>query len=141
YFTFCHLHFWFCVDIADSFKPWGHAQTNSSVVKPSGRVNCRKIGSRGGAPVKIFSSVASMLVFSVVASAQGIDCGGLLKIDSSRLPTPNTVLSSATPNAARPAQGNVPALPEHCEIMGRINERTGANGQQYAIKFHLRLPS
>jgi len=91
--------------------------------------------------VKIFSSVASMLVFSVVASAQGIDCGGLLKIDSSRLPTPNTILSSATPNAARPAQGNVPALPEHCEIMGRINERTGANGQQYAIKFHLRLPT
>ena len=44
-------------------------------------------------------------------------------------------------NAARPAQGNVAALPEHCEVLGRINERTGTNGQKYAINFHLRLPA
>ena len=35
----------------------------------------------------------------------------------------------------------VPALPEHCEVLGRLNERQGANGQHYAIKFHLRLPT
>src|SRR5215813_8551465 len=91
--------------------------------------------------MRILASVASVLFSSVVAAAQGIDCAGLLKIETGSLPTPRTMLTSATVNAARPAQGNVPALPEHCEIMGRINERTGANGQQYAIKFHLRLPT
>ena len=91
--------------------------------------------------MRILASVASMLFFSVVAAAQGIDCAGLLKIETGSLPTPRTMLTSATVNAARPAQGNVPALPEHCEVQGKINERTGANGQQYAIKFHLRLPT
>jgi poly(3-hydroxybutyrate) depolymerase len=91
--------------------------------------------------MRILLSVASILFFSVVAGAQGMDCAGLLKIDTSRLPTPKTLLTSATQNAARPLQGNAPALPEHCEIMGKINERTGANGQQYATKFHLRLPT
>src|SRR5262249_8064560 len=51
------------------------------------------------------------------------------------------VFTSAVRNAARAAQGNAPALPEHCDVLGKINERTGANGQQYAIKFHLRLPT
>jgi Tannase and feruloyl esterase len=91
--------------------------------------------------MRILASVASVLFFSVVASAQGIDCAGLLKIETSSLPAAKTVLTSATVNAARGAQGNVPALPEHCEVQGKINERTGANGQQYAIKFHLRLPT
>src|SRR5215470_18928290 len=91
--------------------------------------------------MRILASVASVLFFSVVAAAQGIDCGGLLKIDTSHLPTPKTMLTSATVNSARPAQGNVPAFPEHCEVQGKINERTGASGQQYAIKFHLRLPT
>src|SRR5262249_42609829 len=50
------------------------------------------------------------------------------------------VFTSAVRNAARAAQGNAPALPEHCDVLGKMNERSGANGQQYAIKFHLRLP-
>src|SRR5262249_37407627 len=91
--------------------------------------------------MRILASALSVLVFSVIAAAQGVDCAGLLKIESSRLPNSTTRLVSATANAARAAQGNVPALPEHCEVQGKINERTGANGQQYAIKFHLRLPA
>jgi hypothetical protein len=35
----------------------------------------------------------------------------------------------------------VPALPEHCEIVGKVNERVGVNGQRYAINFRLRLPT
>ena len=35
----------------------------------------------------------------------------------------------------------MPALPEHCEVFGRINDREGMNGQHYAIKFHMRLPA
>ncbi len=57
------------------------------------------------------------------------------------LPNPTTVINSSALNPARAAQGNTPALPEHCEIQGRMNERTGVNGQHYAIRFHLRLPT
>ena len=32
-------------------------------------------------------------------------------------------------------------LPEHCDITGIMRERTGVDGQPYAIKFHLRLPA
>jgi feruloyl esterase len=91
--------------------------------------------------MRILASVVSVLVFAVAAAAQSTDCPGLLKTDSSRLPNPATKITSATLNPARTAQGNAPALPEHCEVQGTINERSGANGQQYAIKFHLRLPA
>lgn len=37
-----------------------------------------------------------------------------------------------------PAQITVPA---HCELFGVMHERTGALGQRYAIRFHLRLPT
>ena len=32
-------------------------------------------------------------------------------------------------------------LPEHCELSGVMRERVGADGQRYAIHFHLRLPT
>ena len=51
------------------------------------------------------------------------------------------MINSATLNAPRAAQGNTPALPEHCEVQGRMNDRTGVNSQHYAIRFHLRLPT
>src|SRR5579864_429836 len=57
------------------------------------------------------------------------------------LPNATTVINSSTLNASRAAQGNTPALPEHCEVQGRMNERTGVNAQRYAIRFHLRLPT
>ncbi|MGZ3196394.1 MAG: tannase/feruloyl esterase family alpha/beta hydrolase [Croceibacterium sp.] len=31
-------------------------------------------------------------------------------------------------------------LPSHCDIVGSLHHRTGANGQAYTIRFHLRLP-
>jgi pimeloyl-ACP methyl ester carboxylesterase len=31
-------------------------------------------------------------------------------------------------------------LPAHCEVSGTLRPRTGVNGQQYAIRFRLRLP-
>jgi feruloyl esterase len=31
-------------------------------------------------------------------------------------------------------------VPKHCELSGVAQERTGAEGQHYAIRFHLRLP-
>jgi feruloyl esterase len=43
--------------------------------------------------------------------------------------------------AAGPPAPPIPALPEHCHVTGRIAERTGADGRQYAINFRLRLPT
>ena len=49
------------------------------------------------------------------------------------------------PAEARPGRGAfappTPPLPEHCDIAGKIAERAGANGQRYAINYHLRLPT
>jgi hypothetical protein len=42
--------------------------------------------------------------------------------------------------AAPPWMGPLPAMPEHCEVIGVMRERTGADGQHYVVKFHLRLP-
>ncbi|CAN7328923.1 tannase/feruloyl esterase family alpha/beta hydrolase [Massilia sp. LjRoot122] len=41
--------------------------------------------------------------------------------------------------AARPLEPGV-RIPAHCELIGRLEERTGADGQAYAIRYHLRLP-
>jgi hypothetical protein len=42
--------------------------------------------------------------------------------------------------AAPPWMGPLPAMPEHCEVIGVMRERTGADGQHYVVKYHLRLP-
>ena len=42
--------------------------------------------------------------------------------------------------AAPPWMGPIPAMPEHCEVIGVMRERTGTDGQHYAVKFHLRMP-
>jgi Tannase and feruloyl esterase len=44
---------------------------------------------------------------------------------------PNTVFATATPQTSPIA---------HCEVVGKINPRTGVDGKPYAIGFHLRLP-
>ncbi len=51
------------------------------------------------------------------------------------LPNTTTVITAATFNAA------TPTVAEHCQINGAINQRTGVDGQKYAINFRLRLPS
>ena len=76
-----------------------------------------------------------------VASAAPEQCVALQKVDVKRLPNASTIINSAEWLGAQAAQGNRPALPEHCEVLGRMNDRTGANGQHYAIRFHLRLPA
>jgi len=56
-------------------------------------------------------------------------------------------ISSVSMNAAAalqpggPGTPGQPPLPEHCEVVGRLNERVGVNGQKYAIAFRLRLPT
>jgi feruloyl esterase len=66
-----------------------------------------------------------------VSAAQTLDCPALTSavIDDTRI----------TLAELRPATATVP---EHCEVVGAINERVSrVDGQAYAIKFRLRLPS
>jgi len=60
-------------------------------------------------------------------------------------PDPTTVIASATPRPAGPIGaagpfGPPPNAPAHCQILGKMQERKGANGQIYAIRFQVRLP-
>ena len=73
-------------------------------------------------------------------------CGALT--GAKGLPNPTAAMTSAVMQAAavaRPAPNAfappTPASPEHCEVVGKMDERAGANGQRYAINFRLRLPS
>jgi len=49
-------------------------------------------------------------------------------------------ITAADVRAAADASGTTPALPQHCEITGAIDQRTGVDNLPYAIKFHLRIP-
>ena len=48
-------------------------------------------------------------------------CAALVNVAG--LPNSTTVISSATMNEATAASGNTPALSQHCEILGSINNR------------------
>jgi pimeloyl-ACP methyl ester carboxylesterase len=68
----------------------------------------------------------------VAAQDASSKCSGLTSVRN--LPNASTVVTSAALNPSG-------SQPEHCEVLGRINERSGVNNQRYATKFHLRLPS
>jgi pimeloyl-ACP methyl ester carboxylesterase len=51
------------------------------------------------------------------------------------LPVAKTTLATAALVAA------TATAPEHCQIDGEINRRTGIDGQSYAIRFRLRMPT
>ena len=77
-------------------------------------------------------------------------CAALARAAVGTWADPTTVITSATlrPAGAAPAPppGAPPGptasrVPEHCEVLGQLRERTGVDGQRYAIKFHVRLPT
>lgn len=64
-------------------------------------------------------------------AAAPIDCAAL---SGAAFPHTTIGLAQLNPSTA--------TLPEHCEVVGAINERTGpVDGQPYAIRFHLRMPT
>lgn len=93
--------------------------------------------------VRTLSLLAVTLFVRKPAPAQDLsrECPALSKTDSKTLPNSSTIISTTRFNAASVAQGNTPALPEHCEVIGKMNDRDGVNGQHYAIRFLLRLPT
>lgn len=88
----------------------------------------------------MYRIVVLIVLASGAAAAQDVQkCAALTGAKS--LPNPTTTIKSASLNPASAAQGRTPALPEHCEVLGQMNDRVGVNSQHYAIKFHLRLPT
>jgi hypothetical protein len=76
-------------------------------------------------------------------------CAGLSQLTGAALGEPSAHIvtsalkarSEATVGpAAPPWMAAIPAMPEHCEVIGLMRERTGSDGQHYAVKYHLRLP-
>ena len=76
-------------------------------------------------------------------------CAALTHESGTALGEPTARILSATLNArseahvdpaAPPWMGPIAAMPEHCEVIGIMRERTGGDGQHYAVKYHLRLP-
>jgi feruloyl esterase len=105
-------------------------------------------------PIRPISNLVVMVAFLSIASLSdaraATPCAELVKVPGQHFPNATTIIASAEMKAASEAKpGNpalgfagapVPALPEHCEVFGRMNDREGMNGQHYAIKFHMRLP-
>lgn len=71
---------------------------------------------------------------SSVAAVFGADIK-LIKVEFK----PAGLLTS--PASAMGQQAASVPLPDHCEIIGAVQERIGVDQQRYSIKFHLRLPS
>ena len=67
-------------------------------------------------------------------------CSKLADLDRTTLPSPNTSITSARIVGSSRGGDEAARLPDHCQVLGKINERIGFNSQSYAIRFHLRLP-
>ncbi len=68
--------------------------------------------------------------------------GGAFRDTSTRLTAASVVMKGRV-SVPVPVPGLPPQtieVPDHCEIQGIAQERTASDGQQYAIRFHLRLP-
>jgi feruloyl esterase len=82
------------------------------------------------------------LVPKTVSAAAARKCAELKSLTADDLPNPTTVITFAHLDAAHPErEGDWVALPEHCRIQGKINERMGEDGLPYAINFRMRLPT
>lgn len=64
-------------------------------------------------------------------------CEGL----AAALALPNTRILSSERMAAGVVKQGDRAVPEHCLVKGRMHERKGADGRDYAIGFEMRLPT
>jgi len=76
-------------------------------------------------------------------------CAALIQASAAALGEPTARILTAMLNArsethvdpaAPPWMGPIAAMPEHCEVIGVMRERTGAGGQHYAVKYHVRMP-
>jgi feruloyl esterase len=79
------------------------------------------------------SAVAQDFRASCAALSQGFPGSG-------RVVTADFVPAGGVQLAPPAPQGAAGPAPEHCLVCGKINERTGIDGEPYAIGYELRLP-
>jgi hypothetical protein len=111
----------------------------------------RKIGPTAIALTLVCLSAAAVAEPPSGSASTTGRCSALAGIPGAQLGEASAKIVSATFNAPSQAQpapsgappwiSGLPALPEHCEVMGQMREHTGADGQRYAVRFHLRLPT
>jgi Tannase and feruloyl esterase len=95
---------------------------------------------------RAYPGIPALILF-LAAGAYAQTCPALATLAPSAFPNQTAAITSAVlnpPSGARQGpggRGSIPALPAHCEVRGKLNDRTGANGQHYAINFHMRLPT
>ena len=87
-------------------------------------VACSTVQSNAGAPLK------------AATGANLPNCEAL----TSQLQLPNTRIDSAATVAAGALKQGDKAIPAHCLVKGRMHERKGSDGRDYAIGFEMRLP-
>jgi feruloyl esterase len=92
-------------------------------------------------PMRLCVLTGLLFVAGAFGQQSAEKCTGLSKLEGKQFPNATTAIETAAANPARAAQGQAPALPEHCEVIGKINERIGFNSQRFAIRFHMRLPA
>jgi hypothetical protein len=83
------------------------------------------------------------------AAADAQRCAALMRESGTALGEPTARILTATLNARSESHidpaaplwmGPIAAMPAHCEVIGVMRERAGADGQHYAVKYHLRMP-
>ena len=82
------------------------------------------------------------------AEAQSLPSAACESLAHAAFPDPTTAVASASLRtsvavAGFPGAPAPPAVttPEHCEVVGALQKRQGANGQTYAVGFRVRLPT
>nr|WP_295662400.1 tannase/feruloyl esterase family alpha/beta hydrolase [Polymorphobacter sp.] len=98
----------------------------------------------------VAGSVLVAVSSGAAAAAPAGQCAALAQPGKVAWPDATTRIVSAIGHEAEaapapqlpPGMPPVPALelPAHCEVIATMHERTGVDGQHYAIRFHLRLP-
>jgi feruloyl esterase len=117
---------------------------------------CNRIGRPLGWAVAILFTIGhtarlwgQTTIPGTAASETAGRCAGLTQLVGAALGEPTARILTAKLNprsearvdpAAPPWMGPIPPMPQHCEVIGVMRERTGTDGQPYAVKYHLRLP-
>ena len=98
-------------------------------------------------------SIAGLLAVSLswpcpmaLAADNPASPAGCQALARTAFPDPTTVIVSATAHESGPVgaaspRGPAPVAPAHCQVLGKIHERQGENGQTYAVRFQVRLPA
>jgi hypothetical protein len=103
-----------------------------------------------GAAVALLSACAARVggvppppVLGAAQPSTLIQCGDLqaqLKLAHTRIESVNTVAAGPLRTGPQPTAVTAYSVAEHCWVKGKMHERQGSDGKDYAIAFEMRLP-